>query len=309
MKMGTGPRPTLQDKVKVHYIGTLIDGTNFDSSYKRNQPATFQVSGVIPGFAEALLLMPVGSKFKIFLPSSLAYGAQGAGNFIKPNSTLIFEVELLEIIGVPSNNSSFSNGLVAYYPFNGNANDESGNGNNGLVNGATFVADRFGNPRAACLFNGHSDYIEIPNSSSFYLPNQITISLWLKLQSDAPYYYPYHIIEKQDAWGIGQRGNDIHGSNGPWEGVWSLNLEFNRFLHYVLSYDGNTIKVYINGILNGSKAQSGLINTNSNNIFIGKYSLSGNYYFDGIIDDIRVYNRSLNDNEISSLYHEGGWGN
>jgi FKBP-type peptidyl-prolyl cis-trans isomerase FklB len=98
IKMGTGPKPTAQNTVKVHYVGTLIDGTEFDSSIKRKEPATFPVSGVIPGWTEALQLMPVGSKFKLYLPASIAYGGNGAGDVIKPYSTLIFEVELLEIV-------------------------------------------------------------------------------------------------------------------------------------------------------------------------------------------------------------------
>jgi FKBP-type peptidyl-prolyl cis-trans isomerase FklB len=98
IKMGTGPKPTAENTVKVHYVGTLIDGTEFDSSVKRNEPAQFPVSGVIPGWTEALQLMPVGSKFKLCLPQSIAYGATGAGETIKPYSTLIFEVELLEIV-------------------------------------------------------------------------------------------------------------------------------------------------------------------------------------------------------------------
>ena len=98
VKMGTGPKPTAESTVKVHYVGTLIDGTEFDSSVKRNEPAQFPVSGVIPGWTEALQLMPVGSKFNLYIPQSLAYGANGAGEVIKPYSTLIFEVELLEIV-------------------------------------------------------------------------------------------------------------------------------------------------------------------------------------------------------------------
>jgi FKBP-type peptidyl-prolyl cis-trans isomerase FklB len=98
VKMGTGPKPTAESTVKVHYVGTLIDGTEFDSSVKRNEPAQFPVSGVIAGWTEALQLMPVGSKFKICLPESIAYGAAGAGDVIKPYSTLVFEVELLEIV-------------------------------------------------------------------------------------------------------------------------------------------------------------------------------------------------------------------
>ncbi len=98
LKMGTGPKPTAQSTVKVNYVGTLIDGTEFDSTAKKNEPAQFPVSGVIPGWTEALQLMPVGSKFKLFIPANLAYGAQGVGDVIKPYSTLIFEVDLLEIV-------------------------------------------------------------------------------------------------------------------------------------------------------------------------------------------------------------------
>jgi FKBP-type peptidyl-prolyl cis-trans isomerase FklB len=98
IKMGTGPKPTRENTVKVHYAGTLIDGTEFDSSIKRNEPAQFPVGGVIAGWTEALQLMPVGSKFKLYLPSAIAYGATGAGEVIKPYSTLIFEVELLDIV-------------------------------------------------------------------------------------------------------------------------------------------------------------------------------------------------------------------
>lgn len=98
IKMGTGPKPTAQNTVKVDYVGTLIDGTEFDSSIKRKEPAQFPVSGVIAGWTEALQLMPVGSKFKLYLPQSIAYGAQGAGEVIKPYSTLVFEVTLLEIV-------------------------------------------------------------------------------------------------------------------------------------------------------------------------------------------------------------------
>lgn len=97
MKMGSGDNPKETDEVTVHYHGTLTDGKVFDSSVERGDPATFPLNGVIKGWTEALQLMPVGSKFKIFLPSDLAYGPQGAGEMIGPHETLIFEVELLKI--------------------------------------------------------------------------------------------------------------------------------------------------------------------------------------------------------------------
>jgi len=94
---GTGPKPAATDTVTVNYRGTLINGTEFDSSYKRGQPATFTVGGVIKGWTEALQLMPVGSKWQLVIPADLAYGERGAGADIAPNATLIFEVELLSI--------------------------------------------------------------------------------------------------------------------------------------------------------------------------------------------------------------------
>ncbi len=96
LKEGTGPKPTASDSVVCNYRGTLINGTEFDSSYKRGQPATFPVSGVIKGWTEALQLMPVESKWQLFVPSDLAYGESGRPG-IEPDSTLIFEVELLSI--------------------------------------------------------------------------------------------------------------------------------------------------------------------------------------------------------------------
>jgi FKBP-type peptidyl-prolyl cis-trans isomerase FklB len=97
LKKGTGPKPTDSSIVSVNYAGTLINGTEFDSSYKRNEPASFPVGGVIPGWTEALKLMPVGSTWMLYIPSDLAYGEQGNPPAIPSNATLIFKVELLEI--------------------------------------------------------------------------------------------------------------------------------------------------------------------------------------------------------------------
>ncbi len=97
LTQGAGPKPTATDSVVCNYRGTLINGTEFDSSYKRGEPATFPVSGVIKGWTEALQLMPVGSKWQLFVPSDLAYGERSPGPEIAPDSTLIFEVELLSI--------------------------------------------------------------------------------------------------------------------------------------------------------------------------------------------------------------------
>ena len=98
LTQGDGPQPTATSRVKVHYRGTLIDGTEFDSSYERGEPTDFGVGGVIAGFGEGLQLMPVGSHYRFFIPAGIAYGMQAAGSVIGPNSTLIFEVELHEIL-------------------------------------------------------------------------------------------------------------------------------------------------------------------------------------------------------------------
>ena len=97
LEEGTGATPTANDRVTVHYTGKLIDGTVFDSSVERGEPATFGVTQVIPGWVEALQMMKVGAKWRLFIPSNLAYGPTGAGGVIGPNSTLIFDVELLKI--------------------------------------------------------------------------------------------------------------------------------------------------------------------------------------------------------------------
>lgn len=99
IKQGEGPKPEANDQVVVHYTGKLIDGTVFDSSEDRGMPATFGVTQVIPGWVEALQLMNAGSTWRLFIPSALAYGPQGAGNIIGPNATLIFDVTLLEVVG------------------------------------------------------------------------------------------------------------------------------------------------------------------------------------------------------------------
>ncbi len=98
IKMGEGPKPTKDDKVKTHYHGTLISGKVFDSSKQRGEPVEFPVSGVIPGWIEALQLMPVGSQWKLYIPSNLAYGERGVSADIGPNTVLIFEIDLLEIV-------------------------------------------------------------------------------------------------------------------------------------------------------------------------------------------------------------------
>lgn len=110
LKEGKGDAPKPTDLVTVHYVGTLLDGSEFDSSYKRNQPATFPVNGVIAGWTEALQLMKPGAKYRLFIPSELAYGEQGAGNVIGPNAVLQFDVELISVQPAPQGGSNLPPG-------------------------------------------------------------------------------------------------------------------------------------------------------------------------------------------------------
>ena len=200
------------------------------------------------------------------------------------------------------------NNLVASYPFNGDANDESGNGNNGSVNGATLTSDRFGNPNSAFSFDGENDYIQIPHSESLNLTNQISVSYWIKLETSGPYFFPYHIIEKYGSWGSGQREWDINFVIDSGSVVWSTNLESETYYNFIMTYDGEVINIYKNSMLIGSESHSTGIPKSSSDIMIGEYFLGGDYYFDGIIDDIRIYNYALSESEIQNLYEEGGWG-
>lgn len=207
----------------------------------------------------------------------------------------------------PEQQIPVNNGLVAYYPFNGNANDASGNNNNGTVYGATPTVDRKGNPNSAFLFDGLDDYIAINHSASLNMSQQISISFWVKFETSAPYYYPYHIIEKFGCWGTGQRENDlnwgIETANGAFNNF-TLNYSFNRYYHIVQVYDGTKIYTYCDGALKGSANANGLLKQNTNRVYISRYNNGGDYFFDGILDDFRIYNRALTQEEVSALYKE-----
>jgi hypothetical protein len=202
---------------------------------------------------------------------------------------------------------NLTRGLVAYYPFNGNANDASGNNNNGTVYGPSPTADRKGNPNSAFLFDGIDDYIEINHSASLNLTQQFSISFWARLETDGPYYFPYHIIEKYPCWGIGQREDDINWgitTNIGYFPIFVLTFEYKKFIHLVMIYDGSRLSTYCNGVLKASTPASGLLVQNTNKVYISRYNFGGDYFFDGTLDNFRIYNRALTQPEIIALYNE-----
>ncbi len=212
-------------------------------------------------------------------------------------------------------------GLVAYYPFNGNANDESGNGNNGVVYGATLTEDRFGNANSAYYFNGSNTLIEVPHSASLCPPDAVTISAWafpLNVQqwhqiitkrfnhSSSP--YNSYILETTHE-GINNRWGFSVVTGPPWGGVGLYSLQAlapNIWVYLVGTYDGQYVKFYYNGELISSAPQTGNIGYSTLSLRIGQAIPSGgqqNFY--GKIDDIRIYNRALTEQEVYALYTEG----
>lgn len=218
---------------------------------------------------------------------------------------------------------TLTDGLVGYYPFNGNANDESGNGNDGTVNGATLAADRFGNANSAYSFDGTDDCIHVEDSDYLDITNVITLSAWFytAAESTEPFiltkggdtYCNYELrIPTSDAiFGFGR--------HNYWT-TWSTEIivETQKWYHLVALYrsgDLSSIKAYLNDteipvVLRVNTYGTSLL-ANDLTLYIGyKFRQDQNRgvsYFNGILDDIRIYNRVLSETEIDSLYHEGGW--
>ena len=205
-----------------------------------------------------------------------------------------------------------TNGLVGWWPFNGNANDQSGNGNNGTVNGASLTIDRFSNTNTAYIFDGINDFIQVNNASIFNLVNGHSIAVWYKPNST----HLGVIIEK------------LNPTNGPGDGGPQLVLRSNQLVdfsifhnntgnfvysnipstnqlwhHIVAAWNGNLIRLYQNGLLIDSIPLSVTLNQCIEPMMIGKRSFQSDLHFDGVIDDIGVWNRALTQQEITDLYN------
>jgi hypothetical protein len=210
-----------------------------------------------------------------------------------------------------------SNGLVGYWPFNGNANDQTPNGNNGTVNGASLTTDRFGNTNSAYDFDGISNYITILDNNVFNMQN-FTISTWVKNSSTAPTVLARYILNKgcntpspsfrlyYQNDGIQQEYvSDCWVPNRVYQNGPSSN---NLWTNIIYSYDGQNLKMYVDGVLFGTANQSGSLTNNNNPIYIGCTNATNNCpqlssFYAGKIDDIGIWNRALTEQEITNMYN------
>ena len=211
-----------------------------------------------------------------------------------------------------------TDGLVGWWPFNGNANDESGNGNNGTVNGATLTEDRFGGCNKAYEFDGMNDYIEVQNSSDFNLPN-FSISIWIQnnsLATDTPTFIINKGCIPDGVFTSTEMSFRIyaHDANGQYiSDIWCPNRSFlagpsynSNWFHLSMTYDGTTMSLYVDGVLVESISQTGQLSNNEYSMLIGARNFLDcalDSYFDGRLDDIGIWNRALTQEEITDLYN------
>jgi hypothetical protein len=216
--------------------------------------------------------------------------------------------------------AALTDGLVAYYPFDGNANDMSGKGNNGTVNGAILTTDRNGNADSAYSFDGASNNITVPNNPSQQIStNQLSISAWISLEKDIP-YTQWRIVNKQESawtsWGFelfgngyaGGKGNNLtfHNSSGnTWVNcvVSEISLIPNTIYHVAAISENNSAKIYLDGqLIKTCSNMLGIPYTINSDMVIGSSSEFSDFFFKGKMDDLRIYNRALTEAEIKQLY-------
>jgi hypothetical protein len=208
-------------------------------------------------------------------------------------------------------------GLVAYYPFNGNAIDESGYGNHGQNYGATLIPDRFNQSNKAYYFNGVNSYIVVPHTQSLQPSNGLTISAWINFNSfnctssilgkgsdNAAGWYSFRYEPSTSSLDFQINFSDYIGGPKKTISVYTA-MNVNMWYNIIGMYDGNIMKIYFNGQLYSSLPVYKLLGSNSENLQIG--SCTEGYFLKGNLDDIRIYNRALTDTEVQLLFHEGGW--
>jgi hypothetical protein len=220
------------------------------------------------------------------------------------------------ILSFATAHAGINDGLVAHYPFNGNANDASGNGNDGTVNGATLTANRSGKPNSAYNFDGVDDYIQIVHNDCFNITlSGFTVALWVKAPAPAAQQSLYDIIDKShghidySGWVIQGDYYSTYfafGAEYGWDNIASIDdvgtLLLNNNWHHITGvFDGSNIKIYLDGTIKQTVFSRGTPANNTRDLFIGKHWALGRE-FNGAIDDVRIYNRALSEAEIQTLY-------
>ena len=311
--LGQAPSATTQSACCITYTGARLNGT-VNANYI-STTVTFEYGTTTTyGSSIATTPSPVTGNTTTSVIASIAG--------LNTGTTYHFRIKALNSLGTTyGDDMSFTipippstNGLVAYYPFNGNANDESGNNLNGTVYGATLTTDKSGTPNKAYYFNGSNNYIKILSNTLLNLPTY-TIAVWINVERFsgsnaeageilAKGIYPnynYNLaagVNNTNTLGTGTT------SNGNYADFQSTNT-FNAKTWYLLAVtnDGSNLKMTVNTVSNGS-ISVGTIQTNNNDIYIGRYEGDTRWFYKGKIDDIRIYNRALTETEIQQIYNE-----
>jgi hypothetical protein len=269
----------------------------------------------------------------VFITVILVLGLSGCENETCLNPQLESELLATDSYDQPApvpqiekekKNWPFKDDFVAFYPFEGNAYDESEYGHDGIVYGALPAEDRFGNAGSAYSFDGSDDWVFIEDAPEFHFTDEFAVSVWIKLRSSAPYYFPYHVIEKYGSWIIMQRGWDLHlsftdGSGAytyvPWGNPGTTDLSPGVWYNFIMTYGGKreegNFRVFKNGDLVYSADCPGLtVARTSSNVVLSYYEPAPNaqgtgYWFDGLIDDVILYDRAVSNGEAKRIARAG----
>ena len=208
---------------------------------------------------------------------------------------------------------NYSNSLILYLPFNGNANDESGNGNNATTINASLTTDRFGKSDSAYSFNGNNSYISIPNSTSLTSFEQsISMCAWIKINDwYSGKWAPVFTKSNTSSYGMYTmmvlQTNKLEIILNSYKIWYDYTFQLNNWYFVVFTWDGSYGRYYVNGALIGTNTLTGTMTKDSKPLIIGKDTPEITEYLDGKLDDIRIYNYSISSQMIDSLYHIGGW--
>ena len=307
------------DTTRYHHLAVICS-----NSYPTNQKIKVFLDGLLVGSISSTNILGLAGN------TYIEWATEWGGSTFHPGSLDDIRIynRVLNATEINSlyHESGYDSSLVAYYPFNGNANDESGNGNNGIVYGAIPTADRFGNAGKAYSFDGSDAYIGAPNSPSLNPENGITLSAWVYLETYYSTDWMVSVINKWQSYILQMSptyGLTLTLPTPPtWDGIWraipdSDDISLNQWCHLCATFDKPTgyAVIYLNGEKLSTVPRSDFsapttIHADTDGIKIGcEYSSYDGYwqFWHGKLDDIRIYSRALSVAEIGSLYHEGGW--